>query len=99
MFIGHIRPKLVHFLGVYGRMVASKRFGPLHPRGVIPVRIASVDVEINEHCRHLDRVEVHDLVGYGTGEGKRWRFQQPFWPSSIGYMMIPPATARLATAF
>ena len=27
----------------------------------------------HEYRRHLDRVEIYDLVGYGAGEGKRCR--------------------------
>ena len=37
----------------------------------------------HEYRRHLNRVEIHDLVGYGAGEGERRRIQQPFGPGTV----------------
>src|SRR6476620_7401433 len=39
----------------------------------------------HEYRRHLNRVEIHDFVGYGAGKGERRRIQQTFRPSVVGY--------------
>ena len=39
----------------------------------------------HEYRRHLDRVEVHDLVGYGAGEGEHRRVEQPFGPGGLSH--------------
>jgi len=39
----------------------------------------------HEYRRHLNRIEIHDLVGDGASEGERRLVEQTFGPSSISY--------------